>query len=279
VSSPIDRVENPFGRGGPGAAEVARRISPSGSTRSPLPELRELSGWEEEFVEGWRGGENTARLVNEILARCLVAPGIDPGPEARARVDGLLVAERDMALLYLRQISLGDEVELVVDCPECGRSSDVRFPLSSVPLDIRQPPRRLTLELDDGVQVKLRMPTAGDQAELLDVEAGSAAERRSALLGRVIVAWGDREDGFDADFARSLPVGTRRKLEAALDKVVPVLDLDMQMTCPSCSARSVAPFDVASFFLTSSEGAPAVSSVRPSRSPEPSTSESGRSSR
>src|SRR6266508_1512517 len=40
-------------------------------------DLRPLTGWEEEYVERHQTEPNTAHLCNEILARCLVAPGAD----------------------------------------------------------------------------------------------------------------------------------------------------------------------------------------------------------
>jgi hypothetical protein len=211
-------------------------------------QLRGLSGWEEEYIERHQTDPNTARLCNEVLARCLVAPGDEPDAAARERVRALLVAERDRELVALRRLSLGPEVSARVPCPECGAESEAEFSLDTLPLDFEPPPRELTVMLPDGA-ARLRLPTAGDQEELLDAGLRSEAEERSWLLARCLLSYGDRETGFDRDFARGLPVAARTALEAALEGQLPDLDLEMAVTCSQCGAAILAPFDVPVFFF------------------------------
>jgi hypothetical protein len=219
-------------------------------SRTPLPRLRELSGWEEEYVERHAAETNTARLCNEVLARCLVPPGA-PLDEARETVRGLLVAERDHELVALRRLSLGPDVNAQVPCPECGEVSEAAFSLDELPLEFDPPPRQLTLQLEGVGPVVLRLPTAGDQEDLLDAGLEGDAERRSWLLGRCLVRYGDRRDGFDTDFARALPVRTRAKLESALEDALPDITLEMAVECSHCGASFAAPFDVGEFFFSS----------------------------
>lgn len=220
---------------------------PAAAAPSALPRLRlrELTGWEEEYVERHQAEANTARLCNEILARCLVAPGEDL-TEARETVRGLLVAERDRELVALRRLSLGPEVGARVTCPTCGEVSDVEFSLDELPLEFDPPPREL--EVGDAL---LRLPTAGDQEDLLDVGIDGEAERRTWLLARCLLRHGDRTGGFDPDVVRRLPVRERTALEAAIEERLPALDLEMAVDCSHCGARVVAPFDVPVFFFSS----------------------------
>ena len=116
--APQERVDSPL-----------RRPAPSTSHDSVVGlELRGLSGWEEEYLERHQFEANTARLCNEILARCCVPPGEDPGP-ARERVHALLVPERDRELVRLRRMSLGPKVSARVDCPACGQANEAEFSL------------------------------------------------------------------------------------------------------------------------------------------------------
>ena len=238
-----ERIDSPLRASAGSAAERA----------APPPErleLRELSGWEEEYVERHQAEPNTARLCNEILARCLVAPGEDTA-DARRTVRDLLVAERDRELVALRRLSLGPDVGARVPCPACGEVSEADFSLDLLPLDFQQPPRRLSVELPDVGEVVLRLPTAGDQEDLLDAGLENEAERRSWLLARCLERYGERADGFDLDFARGLPVRTRTALEAAVEEALPELDLAMAVECSHCGAPIVAPFDVHVFFFSS----------------------------
>lgn len=213
-------------------------------------DLRGLTGWDEEYVERHQADPNTARLCNEILARCLVAPGADPA-EARRTVRDLLVAERDRELVALRRLSLGARVSARVACPVCGETNEADFSLDALPLDFEPPPRQLELELEGVGEVRLRMPTAGDQEDLLDAGLEGEAEQRSWLLARCLERYGDRRAGLDLDFARGLPVKVRATLESALEAALPDLDLEMAVECSHCGAPIVAPFDVPAFFFSS----------------------------
>ena len=53
---------------------------PRSQAVTTLPPLRPLTGYEEEFLEQHQHDANTARLCNEVLARCLVPPGADHTP-------------------------------------------------------------------------------------------------------------------------------------------------------------------------------------------------------
>jgi hypothetical protein len=213
-------------------------------------DLRPLTGWEEEYVERQQAEPNTARLCNEILARCLVAPGADV-TQARERVRDLLVAERDRELVALRRLSLGPDVSALVTCPSCGETAQADFSLDTLPLDFDSPPRQLTVELKEVGAVVLRLPTAGDQEDLMEVGVEGEAERRSWLLARCLERFGDRSNGFDVEFTRGLPVSVRAALEAAIENALPDLALEMAVECAHCGAPIVAPFDVPVFFFSS----------------------------
>lgn len=238
-----ERVESPLRA----PAAAADAVTPDSGLRL---RLRPLSGWEEEYVERHQEEANTARLCNEVLARCLVEPGEDPGA-ARDVVRNLLVAERDRELVELRRLSLGSEITAHVSCPTCGEASEVVFSLDALPLDFEAPPRRLTVDVADVGAVVLRLPTAGDQEDLADAALGGEAERRSWLLARCIERYGDRPGGVDLAFARALPVRVRTELEAAIEAAAPDLDLEMEVVCTHCGATFAAPFDVPVFFFSS----------------------------
>lgn len=233
-----ERMDSPF----------ARRRATAPTVAASSLALRPMTGYEEEIVEERRDDANTAALCNELIARCLAPPGAD-ATAARAQVRALLVAERDAALVTLRRISLGDTVSSRVRCPACRLVNEVDFRLSDLPISITAAPERIEVNVDGGVQVTLRLPTAGDQEDLLDAGIEGESQRRTFLLARTIVRFGDREGPFDVDLARGLPVAVRNALEAALEGATPDLDLSMAVLCHGCGHGWSALFDVPSFFL------------------------------
>src|SRR5918992_367733 len=165
---------------GPPRPETGGR--PAGPAAGILP-LRELTGWEEEYLSRHQYDANTARTCNEVLARCCVPPGTEPGEQVRARVRDLLVAERDLELVRLRRMSLGAEVEARVECSTCGEANEAGFSLDDLDLGRGFPAVRTGLPVDDD-ELTVSLPTAGDQEVLFDADIDGPAERRTWLLAR-----------------------------------------------------------------------------------------------
>jgi len=219
-----------------------------------LPPLRPLTGYEEEFLEEHQHDANTAWLCNEVLARCLVPPGADHTP-ALAQVRSLLVAERDRALIELRRISLGPQISAQVDCPDCTQPVEAEFSLDALAIDVPEVPREFETLVEGTGVARLRLPTAGDQEDLLEAAPRTESARRSWMLGRCLLDLAGHAPGPDGDdtarvgFARGLPVPVRRQLESALEDALPGLDLEMSLECPHCAGSFLAPFDVQLFFF------------------------------
>ena len=96
--------------------------------------LRPLTGREEELLAG-AGAGSTAVAVTELLGRCLSRlGGLEPVPVDVVR--GLLVADREVLLLRLRQLTFGDQVsgDLICPWPECGEQVTLSFRLSELPV-------------------------------------------------------------------------------------------------------------------------------------------------
>src|SRR3954453_15239318 len=121
------RMESPLRSRTPDAEAVISNPEPL--VQQPLP-LRALTGWEEEFLEQHQYDANTARLCNEVLARCMTSPGTDH-TETLATVRELLVPERDRELIELRRVSLGADVTAQIDCTQCGQVAEVSFSLDA----------------------------------------------------------------------------------------------------------------------------------------------------
>lgn len=264
MSNEVQLRSNPFAlERGSGSVEV--------STPTPMPsrepesritrparvladELRAMTGHEEQLIEELLapldGEPDTAAVCNELLARCLGAPGADPRP-ARARIAALSVAERDLALIALRRRSFGDRVDMVVECPACAATNEVDFDLGQLELELAPIAERIGVALEGIGEAVLRVPTAGDQAELMASGITILARRRSWMLARVLVELGERRAPFSLDDVHGLSSRARRELEDALTAALPRLELGMDVRCHACTHEFAAPFEIESFFLPS----------------------------
>lgn len=229
MSAPSSRLRNPF-------------------NHSPEERLRPLTGHEEELIECYQGS-NPSALSNELLARCLTQPGA-PIDETLETVRAMTVMERNSALMELRRTTLGDVVRAEVSCPKCGATDQVDFQLSDLPVEALGGVQPIETTLEDGTHVRLRLPTAGDQADLMDQELDTHSAQVSWLLSRIIERFGENVGPLDVDSTRGLPIGHRRQLEVAIDERLPDMDLNMEVTCVECAQEYTVPFEIISFFLT-----------------------------
>jgi hypothetical protein len=78
-------------------------------------ELKEMTGVEEELLTNQRL-IRSGDAINQVLRNCLVRIGDKTDASVNDVLD-LLSGDRLFALVRLRQISLGDEVELELNCP------------------------------------------------------------------------------------------------------------------------------------------------------------------
>ena len=243
----FDRVENPFR-----TALPLRGAAPSSPQADTLARrLRPMTGFEEELVETRAIEANTARLVNEILARCLVPPGADY-TAALEEVRRLNVAARNGALVALRRVSLGSSLEANAVCPECGTANSVAFSLDDLPAPDPSPAElqgAIEMMTPGGLSAALRIPDAGDQEALLDAAPATRAAHITLLLSRTLMRLGEREGPFDTAFVHALPSGERRALETALEAGTPRFDLTIGVVCERCAHEFSAPLDVQAFFL------------------------------
>ncbi|MGF1654562.1 MAG: hypothetical protein ACFCUP_14730 [Actinomycetales bacterium] len=227
-----------------------------------------MTGWEEEYLARHQSDANTSRTCNELLALCCAPPGAEPGG-AREAVRGLLVAERDRELVRLRRMSLGPDVTAQADCPECGSGSEIRFSLDEpgpgeallAPRDEAPSAREFDVQLAGVGRVRMRLPTAGDQADMVEElmpadgpDAGSesaleASVRRTWLLARCVTAFGPGAGPLDVTAARAMPVAQRGALVAALEERLPDSDLSLLATCPECRHGFTVALDMSIFFF------------------------------
>jgi hypothetical protein len=223
-------------------------------------ELAPLSGREEELLAGMQ--ENAAaRLITEVLCRCVARIGaVQPVTPDVARA--LLVADRQLLLLRIRELSFGDRCTGTLACPwpGCAAKVDIDFSTHDIPVraaDALTPTYRIELSdaaavVDDaGVAhraVIVRLPTGADQ-EAIGAEVMTNPARALTLLLERCVVGADPPVEDTTDLVQRLSPRARQEIEAALEERAPALDLEMALTCPECGRAFTAPLDITDFFF------------------------------
>jgi len=192
--------------------------------------LRPLTGRDELAIDPSCPGEGT-RLVERLL---MTAPG---AAADASRVATLTVSERDRLLAAIYQACFGDRVACVASCEGCGERFEFSFLLAallahqrqSVSSEARGPDASGFYELPNGA--RFRLPTLDD----LGAVAGLPPERAVALLRqRCVEGEVDRE---------------AEPIQEAMAHLAPVLDLDVDTSCPACGRRQGVRFSMEAFLL------------------------------
>jgi hypothetical protein len=192
--------------------------------------LRELCGMDEESIEG-RGTPDALRLLDRLLVD-------GPGASVRPGESGTLpVPERDRLLAAVYRTTFGSRIEGTLRCAACEAFFDLDFDLDTLvaqTLDAPQAPgfgaHEGLYSLPDGR--RFRLPTGDDECAVLTLPPEEAAR---ALLRR---CWLEGEVAVDEP-----------ALLEALQRVGPVLDLELAASCPECGHSQALHFDMQRYLL------------------------------
>lgn len=174
------------------------------------------------LLEAWEAG---ARQPSVERALSLLAAGTPE--ETPAALAALPIGARDARLLRLRELTFGDRLPVLAQCPGCAAPLEAELSANELMLPCGTPePAEIEL---DGRVIQFRLPNSVDLAA---VRGQTDAAR--ALFARCVAGEPD-EAALEAIAARM----------AELD---PQSDLQVVLDCAECGHRWSTPFDIASYF-------------------------------
>jgi len=195
-------------------------------------QVRPLTGREEDWL-AWHAGIPNSFAVTELLSECVLGAGQRPcGKEI---IRQFSVGDRDFLILQVRRITLGENVQAVVECTGCSAKVDVDFLASQVPVESRrQTALTYTVELAGGHKVDFRILNGADQEAVAWM---STAEAVPVLLQRCLVS------------GQLVAQEDHEMIISAIEAHSPRVDLELDVHCPECGHGFLVPFDTTAFFL------------------------------
>jgi hypothetical protein len=188
--------------------------------------LRELRGRDEAAL-----GDAAELAMVALVDQLLVAtPGTTVAP---GMAGALALADRDRLLAAIYRQHFGDRVDGRHACAGCGEAFGVGLSLAALEASLTEGAAVVTGPDEVGAfrlpgRGRFRLPTTQDRRAVvgLDVDAARAALARACRL--------------DAD------AGDDDELETGMEAAGPLLDLDLDASCPSCGTAAVVHVDIVS---------------------------------
>ena len=113
MGEPI-RTEFPF--------ELPRGYADKEGTLHREVVLREITGADQEAMLSPQLRQNPAKMLTALLARVIVRLGtLEKGRIDTHVTAGLTKRDRDFLIMKLKEIDSGPEMEMDVECPDCGK--------------------------------------------------------------------------------------------------------------------------------------------------------------
>jgi hypothetical protein len=205
--------------------------------------MRALTG--ELLLAAWDEGTHQHPLIRGLILLSLALP-----ERSRQELAQLTIAQRDLLLLSLRELSFGKILQGFGTCSRCCAHLEFAVPVAALIEHLKsQPGSDLIAWSENGRQYQLRAVTTDDLLAALDVP--SAAEAQVLLLQRCLTV--SRESSecerLSACKATSdaLTPATEPSLVAKFDQLHAAAELGCAVRCPECSNSEVLDLDIAHF--------------------------------
>lgn len=222
-------------------------------------EINEITGVEEEAIAKKGTRDNGGKLIRVLLERCIVRIGdYTPKSEGNAKwrdiIQALSVADQDYALLKLRELTLGSEIEMAHKCPNC--STELKSIIDMNELEIKPfgGDLEMDFELPKGYKDKqgnvhrlgkMRFPN-GEDREVLDMTArNNMGTANTMLLTRCIVELGTVK--IHDQIIRNMSLRDRDYLLKLLQENAYGLNLQTEIICVNCGEDFMATLNMVNF--------------------------------
>jgi hypothetical protein len=218
--------------------------------------LRPVVGADEAQLETAANSLPLAAWTTAILTRCLAQLG-PFRPVTANVVRSLCVGDREALILHLRQLTLGDRMPCVVNCPGCGQALDLALHATEllVPPYQEAGPAYDFSSIDDGegeggelegYHVRFRLATGADQEEVAMTARTNVATAAVALLERCVI--GVRRNGGSELAIGECTGELANRISRRISEVDAQAELSFNLHCPECQKDFSAMLDAAACF-------------------------------
>ena len=209
-------------------------------------QITEMSGEDEEAISKKDTKANAGKVVRVILERCITRMGEHTRKSLgtakwREAIQSLSIGDQDFALMKIREETLGNEIEVLHNCPECEQELNTIIETDELEIKDFNGLDILDFELPKGFKDKkgvvhksgtMRYPNGLDRETLNQLIKTNTGMANTMLLTRCIINLGDLTV-YD-QVIRKLSIRDREYLLKILQENDFGLDMSTEITCTAC---------------------------------------------
>ncbi|AFY57578.1 T4 bacteriophage base plate protein [Rivularia sp. PCC 7116] len=201
--------------------------------------MRPLSA--QQILRIWEIGQSQHPLDRALTLLAFACPEISP-PQLAC----LSIGQRDAYLLTLREITFGQKMNGLAECPNCGDrlEFDINIPDIRVAEILSPKVEKYNLQVE-GVELQFRLPNSKDLAAIVGYKDVNKAN--SVLMQCCILQASQSGNSLDYD---DLSATVINQLVQQMAECDPQAEILLNLSCPACQHSWQLLFDIVSFFWT-----------------------------
>lgn len=187
------------------------------------------------------GGKVFTTLLHSVVERIGTLPKV-----TKEVIRDLTIIDRDFLILKNRQVSIGDEVEYVDECPSCKGKNDVTIDLSHIDVQyMESDEREFTFELPNGYrdangtihkEITITLPTGRVQEKVAQIVRANPAQATTALLQLITLKLGTLEF-INPDVFKKMTKKDRDFISKQISEMGAGVKFSTEVTCSNCGSE------------------------------------------
>lgn len=230
-------------------------------------EVAKLKGRVRKAIARQEVRSNPVKILDTVLSHCVVRIGEVKNPK-KSMLDGLVTGDRDFIVLKVRQLSMGDTVEVEATCPGCNHSRPFTLDLKEVEVVMRDEPddgseadiywnkdaRAWCFKVENPalkVFAEFRLPTGFDQEAVAKYLRSNPVEANYRVYAGCLLEWNSEKGPFDLAFIEDLDLDVLDYIEDQFRTRIPGVEGTHQAECEGCAREFVVTLESSDFLFRS----------------------------
>lgn len=195
----------------------------------------------------WEQGNLQSPLKQALLLLTSACP-----EKSFEELTKLRLGQRDRLLLTLRELTFGEQLISVVNCPKCGEQVELNFKTTDIIVSsVQEVPDVQLLTLDDGYTVQFHLPNSEDIMAIAKHNSLGIASSLNPTLAQTLlleqcveqISYQEQEQSLN-----QLPLSVINAIQTRMAEADPQADIQLVLECPVCRYSWQTLFDIVSFF-------------------------------